>query len=418
MVEASVHNPDRYMMDLRQILSQGRKRVGVFVGAGAPVSIKVDKEGRLDENGDSIIPDVSGLTTQVLEKLNNADKNAVDALFPKNDKGENNKANIEVILTQIRRLSQAIGESKVHGLNASEYEELAEHICSHIGKIVAPKLPKGPSPYAELVSWIGGINRDHAVEVFSPNYDLLMEEAFENARFPYFDGFTGAHRPFFDPASLNDSELPARWSRIWKIHGSLGWKISDSEIIRTGDRKNADVIYPEHLKYDHIARQPYSALFERLRNFLSTPDTLLVCCGFSFSDAHITSVFDEALSANAHSSILAFQYGNLSLESPVAELALKRPNISAYGRDGAIISGVHGKWSLGKSPSEEWDNIRRTYWGKNTDGNGEFILGNFADLARFFALTNATNVATQAESTENNDGFLEIGDAGETDAAT
>ena len=30
----TIHNPDRYMADLRQILSQGRKRIGVLIGAG------------------------------------------------------------------------------------------------------------------------------------------------------------------------------------------------------------------------------------------------------------------------------------------------------------------------------------------------------------------------------------------------
>jgi hypothetical protein len=44
MAENTVHNPDRYMADLRQILSQGRKRIGLFVGAGAPVGVKVNDE--------------------------------------------------------------------------------------------------------------------------------------------------------------------------------------------------------------------------------------------------------------------------------------------------------------------------------------------------------------------------------------
>ena len=32
----SVHNPDQYMASLRQIIAQGRKRIGLLVGAGAP----------------------------------------------------------------------------------------------------------------------------------------------------------------------------------------------------------------------------------------------------------------------------------------------------------------------------------------------------------------------------------------------
>ena len=47
MNPSTIHNPDRFMVDLRQILSQGRKRVGLLMGAGAPVAVKVNAEGRL-----------------------------------------------------------------------------------------------------------------------------------------------------------------------------------------------------------------------------------------------------------------------------------------------------------------------------------------------------------------------------------
>lgn len=43
-METTVHNPDRYMGDLRQILAQGRKRIGLLIGAGAPASIQYDRE--------------------------------------------------------------------------------------------------------------------------------------------------------------------------------------------------------------------------------------------------------------------------------------------------------------------------------------------------------------------------------------
>ncbi|MBY3441014.1 hypothetical protein HFN89_44800 [Rhizobium laguerreae] len=38
----SIHNPDRFMADLRQVLSQGRKRIGLLVGADAPLPVRVD----------------------------------------------------------------------------------------------------------------------------------------------------------------------------------------------------------------------------------------------------------------------------------------------------------------------------------------------------------------------------------------
>ncbi|MDH3348714.1 MAG: SIR2 family protein [Desulfobulbaceae bacterium] len=391
MKETTIHNPDRYMVDLRQILTQGRKRIGLLVGAGAPVSLKVNAEGKLDEAGESLIPDVANLTDVVVGALESEDKTVIDALLP--ELGEN--PNIETILTRVRRLSQAIGSAEVHGKNGAGYDELAERICCKIGEVVASKLPEETNAYTELVSWIGGTHREHPIEIFTPNYDLLIEEAFERARLPYFDGFSGAHRPFFDAASISDDLLPARWSRLWKIHGSLGWQVEDDAIIRTGSREATQLIYPDHLKYDQIARQPYSALFGRLREFLTTPDSLLLCSGFSFFDAHITSVLDEALSANTHTAILAFQFEPLSRAQSAIKLAQRRPNLSVYARDGAVISGVQGKWQPGQPPTKEWENIRRTFWESEDGTSGNFLLGDFARLARFFAQAQAIELKNE-----------------------
>lgn len=228
---------------------------------------------------------------------------------------------------------------------------------------------------------------------------MLLEEAFERSKLPYFDGFTGSHRPFFDPTSIRDGELPSRWSRVWKIHGSLGWDIQGGSVIRTGSRAATELIYPDHLKYDQIARQPFSSLFERLRAFLTTPDSLLLCSGFSFFDAHITSVIDEALAANTHTAVIAFQFGEMDTASPACKIALRRPNLSVYARDGAVIHGVPGRWQPGQPPSEEWVSIRRTFWQAGTAGaSGQFVLGDFARFARFLGLSQASefDIATKA----------------------
>jgi hypothetical protein len=392
MTQITVHNPDRYMADLRQILSQGRKRIGLFIGAGAPVALKINAQGKLDSSGDPIIPDVARLTTHVLESLEATDKLVVDALLPE----LGIEPNIETILTRIRRLALAIGLSEIHGLNASGYEGLAQRICDLIGARVDPSLPSESNPYTELVSWIGGTHRDHPVEIFSPNYDLLTEEAFERAELPYFDGFSGSHKPFFDPTSMSNDTLPTRWSRLWKIHGSLGWDVINGKVIRTGSRDATKLIYPDHLKYDQITRQPYSAMFERLKEFLSTPDSILLCTGFSFFDSHITAVLDEALEANKHTAIFAFQYKSLDEEKNAVELAKARPNMSVYANDGAVIHGVEGKWVPGQDPNDEWRNIRSTFWEQSP--SAKFILGDFAKLARFFALSKSIDFTPSVQN--------------------
>ena len=62
----TLHNPDRFMSDLRQILSQGRKRIGLLVGAGAPLAVKVDDKNKLSDTGKPLIPGVDQLTASVI----------------------------------------------------------------------------------------------------------------------------------------------------------------------------------------------------------------------------------------------------------------------------------------------------------------------------------------------------------------
>ena len=392
METSTVHNPDQYMADLRQILSQGRKRIGIFIGAGAPTAIRVDANNEIVEQGGSpLISNVDALTTTVVDNLSQPDRQVVDALT----RDMPNPINIEAILTKTRQLAQAIGSSTIHDYDGSAYSKLSDHICDRIGFEVRPRLPNGANPYSDLVKWISGTQRQHSVEVFTPNYDLLLEDAFERRRVPYFDGFTGAHRPFFDPVSVLSDELPSRWSRLWKLHGSLGWAVSNNTVIRTDDRESTELIYPEHLKYDQATRLPYSALFERLRHFLTTPDTLMICSGFSFSDAHISAVMDESLAANAHTAILAFQHKTLLKEEAATTIARTRPNISVYARDGAVINGIAGQWRPGQIPSADWQQIRATFWrDMSAHRPEEFLLGDFAMLTRFLALIQAREVTT------------------------
>ena len=96
-----------------------------------------------------------------------------------------------------------------------------------------------------------------------------------------------------------------------------------------------------------------------------------------------------------------FQFRPLGEEVSAVRLALRRPNLSVYARDGAVIFGVQGCWQPGQPPTEEWETIRSTFWKFGSAGEGgEFLLGDFAMLARFFALAQATAFRPAAEGAE------------------
>lgn len=376
-MSVSVHNPDQYMASLRTIIAQGRKRIGLLIGAGAPA-------GMAKEDGTyPLIPAVAGLTDLVLKALEGdygAQVAALKAELPKHD--------IETILSRVRALAKVIGKSKVHDLDGEGFEKLGERICAEIGRVVDARLPSGTSAYAELVSWVTGTSRDHPIEIFTTNYDLLLEEAFEAVRAPYFDGFTGGREPFFDPVSIANNDLPARWTRIWKLHGSLGWCAGErEEVIRSGKSSATHLVFPEHLKYDQTQKAPYTALLDRLKAFLSTNDTLLISIGFSFADAHVAARIDEGLAANPSASVFAFQFKPLAEEQAACDLASRLPNFSVYARDKAVMNGIQGPWVLPADlPSKDWGPIRASYWGQPTAGDPQqFLLGAIEPFARFFA---------------------------------
>ncbi len=380
------------MADLRQILSQGRKRIGVLIGAGAPLSVRVDADGKLDPNGQALIPGVDALTNQALAKLTGAQATAAAAIRATLPAG----GNIETILSKVRLLQTALGDTPMHGLDGEGYGGLGKAICEAIGEIVGASLPGGRTPYHELVSWVSGTQRAHAIEIFTTNYDLLIEEAFELARAPYFDGFTGGHAPFFDPVTVAGNDLPPRWSRVWKLHGSLGWKSENGGVVRCGGRECSELVYPDHLKYDLTQKQPYAALFERLKRFLLTPDTVLLTTGFSFRDAHICAVLGEALAMNANAAVIAFQFQKLADEEPARKLAFEHPNLSVYAADAAVIGGVAGPWRPGDLP-KNWGEIRASFWGQRND-EPALLLGDFASFCRFCALSYSSDLARSSEA--------------------
>ncbi|WP_082735532.1 SIR2 family protein [Polycladidibacter stylochi] len=389
------------MADFRQVLSQGRKRIGFLVGAGAPLSIWVDENQRISGANDSrpLIPGVDELTRQAIEGLEDHTKKD-EANRIREELGKS--ANIETILSKVRLLFEALGPLEVNGKSGNWYGELGKDICEQIGKIVGVSLPSDRNAYNDLVTWIGGTSRKHPIEIFTTNYDLLFEAAFERSRTSYFDGFTGAHEPFFDPVSVATDDLPSRWARLWKMHGSLGWESADHGIVRTGNMACSELVYPDHLKYDLTQKQPYAALFERLKNFLLTPDSVLITTGFSFRDAHICAVLGEALSKNANSAVVAFQFGLLDHEEPAVKMAVDHPNLSVYAWDGAVINSVQGQWKPGEMP-KNWEQIRPTYWGELKSGLPHcFILGDYSKLAGFCLQAKATDLSDARNTGETN----------------
>jgi SIR2-like domain len=347
----------------------------LLLGAGCPAAVQVD--------GAPLVPDVGGLTLHVADALAKGELAEQYATALKQVPAE---ANIEMILSHIRTLAEVAGdEEPVRGLSKDDLSRLDGEICTVIRDAVAKDLPPD-SAYQRVAAWVGASIRLHPVEIFTPNYDTLVEQALEMVRVPYFDGFVGSCQPFFDTRAMEEDELPARWARVWKIHGSINWSANASDlIVRTPpeDSAGSQVIYPSHLKYDESRRMPYLAMIDRLRAFLRQPAAVLITCGFSFRDEHLNEVLMQGAQGNASAMIFGLLHGDMASYDGGARLAKTRPNLSLLAKDAAVVGTRAEPWLKADAVPAGTD-ARAVSWTEDGDDRfkAAFLLGDFGAFAR------------------------------------
>ena len=379
------HCPYRQSSLLQQALAPNKMRIAFLLGAGCPMSVRIDAG---DGNTSPLIPDIAGLTTLVSTTLASdaglsADYASLLARF-----GVGAAPNIEEILSHLRALLDVVRDGDINGLTQPKLQALDKRICQITAGVVGVPLPNWETPYHNLAAWMSGIARAHSVEVFTPNYDLLMEQALESHKVPYFDGFVGAREAFFDLPSMESDSLPSRWARLWKLHGSINWwRTSDHDVVRKsqGDDEDRQMIYPSHLKYDQSRRLPYLAMLDRLRDFLGRGQAIVVCCGYSFADQHLNEVIMNGLRSNPTAMCFGLLYGERAHYQEAIRCATRQPNLSVLAADGAVLGTQNREWSTALQLGHPLHGVAVS---AVTSGEGErcrFELGDFKKLGQFLA---------------------------------
>lgn len=379
-------NVIREIQELKNQLSYS-KNIGFFFGAGTSTALG--------------IPNISDLTNSIEASLNGdllnnfqIIKNDLETTHP------DQPINIEDILNQTRRIREITGEKEDKNyleINGESAKELDINICRKIYEIISQKeIVANLQNTMKFLAWLNMQNRDFSKEIYTSNYDMIIEKSLEKIQIPYFDGFVGSYEPFFLPESVDNFvknfDLTKSWIRLWKIHGSLSWfwKKDDNgktfKIVRIGKIDNIVndedeiVIYPSRDKYDSSRKQPFIAYFDRLKNYLSEEELLFIISGYSFSDQHINEIIFNSLRQNNRLFIIVFSYSDSSVED-LYELSSSFLNISAFGPNKAIINGELKEWIFTKDENENYD----SYWDENED---ELMIGDFNKLVNFF-ITNS-----------------------------
>lgn len=381
-------NVIREVRELKTHLSYS-KNIGFFFGAGTSCALN--------------IPNVEQLTTGIEAKLKG--DHLANFKLVKTDLETiitARRVNIEDILNQIRRIRELTGETtkEYQGVSGANAKLLDKEICTIIYDIIAEKEKVADiDKTKKFFAWLSLLNRDFSKEIFTTNYDLIIEKSLEASQIPYFDGFVGSYEPFFWQESIDQfvskNDLTQNWIRLWKIHGSLSWfwkedtKTKAQQIIRIGkienikDEENELVIYPSKEKYDSSKKQPFIAYFDRLKNYLLSGELLFVFTGYSFSDQHINEIIFNCLRQNNRLTALVFFFQDSEVEN-LHKQTSSYMNLNVFGPTKAIINGNLGEWEYLASdlkPNEKPD----SYW--NT-ADKKFKLGDFNELVNFF-ITNS-----------------------------
>lgn len=298
-------------------------------------------------DGVPLIPGLEDLTQLVLNEIEPTHREDVARLV--SHLSDADQRNLEAVLNYVRSLAALPGTEPIRGVSPESLAGIDKAICEVVRQHVDADLPNSPNPYLSLALWIRAVRRLSPTQVFTTNYDLLMEQALERRRVAYFDGFMGSREPTFDLQAIEEDDLPTRWTLLWKLHGSINWSQDANGHVfrRPADAADASsaLVYPSHLKYDQSRRLPYLAMMDRLKAFLRKPGAILVSCGFSYRDQHINEVIDQSLRANPTASVHALLYGSIDQYEEAEGLAAGLHNLTLMAETSGVVGGRRGTWA-------------------------------------------------------------------------
>lgn len=177
-----------------------------------------------------------------------------------------------------------------------------------------------------LLSFASRTGTRDRLNIFTTNYDRLIEAGAELAGLHLLDRFLGNLMPIFRSSRLDldmhynppgirgEPRYLEGVARITKLHGSVDWVQVDKDIRRIGlpfGAQSTDaylkapglgnatahqlMIYPNAAKDRETAAYPYVELFRDFAAAVCRPNSTLVTYGYSFGDEHINRVIRDML---------------------------------------------------------------------------------------------------------------------------
>jgi len=176
------------------------------------------------------------------------------------------------------------------------------------------------------------VNRKSGLEkaqLFTLNYDLLIEHCSDELGILINDGFDGSIERWLNPSKFDVDfyypsgvvgDKPVRSENsfnYYKLHGSLNWIKKNNRIIKGNPSYENMIIYPCQIKYDMMLYEPFLEIFRRFSVAIKRPKSALITIGYSFADAHINQIILQALEQpNFHLIIIDPKKDNIKKNFP------------------------------------------------------------------------------------------------------
>lgn len=182
-----------------------------------------------------------------------------------------------------------------------------------------------------LVSFASRSATRERLNIFTTNYDRVIEYGAELAGIRLIDRFVGTINPVFrssrvevdmhynPPGIRGEPRYLEGVVQFTKLHGSLDWVMRDGIVRRIALPYGADsietfsnkddtlMIYPNAAKDRETAEYPYVELFRDFATTVCRPNSTVVLYGYSFGDEHINRVITDMLTIpSTHLVIISF----------------------------------------------------------------------------------------------------------------
>lgn len=214
-----------------------------------------------------------------------------------------------------------------------------------------------------LLSFASRTGNKERLNIFTTNYDRLIEIGAELAGIHLMDRFVGTMMPIFRSSRLNldihynppgirgEPRYLEGVARLTKLHGSVDWVQNGGEIRRIGLPFGADnidpylqapglygadalklMIYPNAAKDRETAEYPYVELFRDFAASICRPNSTLVTYGYGFADEHINRVIHDMLTIPSTHLVI------ISYNDPIGRI-LKFYSESAHKAQMSVLIG-------------------------------------------------------------------------------